>query len=56
MPITKPASEVTEEDKINCICTRGHAGKLVTLYYEGEEAPEIEWADEALKEDYMPTK
>ena len=37
MAQTKIAAEVTAEDKIDCICTRGHADGTVTLYYKGEE-------------------
>lgn len=46
MPITKIALEVTEEDKIGCVCTRGHADSTVTLYYEGDEIPEFTYTPE----------
>jgi hypothetical protein len=48
MSLTKIASEVTEEDKIGCLVTRGHADGTVTLYYEGDDIPEVQYAPGAL--------
>lgn len=48
MSLTKIALEVTEEDKVNCVATRGHGDGTVTLYYEGEVVPPVEWSTEAL--------
>lgn len=48
MSLTKIALEVTEEDKVNCVATRGHEDGTVTLYYEGEVVPPVEWSTEAL--------
>lgn len=48
MPITKIALEVTEEDKVGCISTRGHADGTVTLYYEGDDVPEVEYSPAAM--------
>lgn len=48
MSLTKIALEVTEEDKVNCVATRGHGDGTVTLYYKGEDVPEVEYAPGAV--------
>lgn len=48
MPLTKYAIDVVEDDKIGCVATRGHEDGTVTLYYEGEVVPPVEWSTEAL--------
>ena len=46
--LTKNASEITSEDKVKCIASRGAIDGTVTLYYEGEDEliPEITYANE----------
>lgn len=48
MPLTKLSIEVTEDDKIGCVATRGHENGTVTLYYEGDVVPTVEWSPSAL--------
>lgn len=48
MPLTKFSTDVTADDKIGCVATRGHDNGTVTLYYEGDVVPAVEWSSEAL--------
>lgn len=48
MPLTKIALEVSEEDKQNCVATRGHDDGTVTLYYDGDDIQDVLWSKEAL--------